>query len=85
MNRLESLLLANNRISTVESDFAEMCPKLDTLVLTNNRLSKLSDIDDIATCKTLKRLSLIGNMVVNLPNYRLYTIHKIPSLRALDF
>ena len=85
LNRLESLLLANNRISTVESDFAEMCPKLDTLVLTNNRLSELIDIDDIATCKTLKRLSLIGNMVVNLPNYRLYTIHKITSLRALDF
>ena len=62
-----------------------MCPKLDTLVLTNNRLSKLSDVDDIATCKTLKRLTLIGNMVVNLQNYRLYTIHKIPSLRALDF
>ena len=83
--RLESLLLANNRISQIEAGFAEMCPKLDTLILTNNRIAKLSDIDEIATCTTLLRLSLIGNLVYNLPNYRLYTIHKIPSLKTLDF
>ena len=27
----------------------------------------------------------MGNLVTNLPNYRLYVIHKIPSLRVLDF
>ena len=62
-----------------------MCPKLDTLILTNNRLAKLTDIDVIATCKTLKRLSLVGNMVANLQNYRLYAIHRMPSLKTLDF
>ena len=62
-----------------------MCPKLDTLILTNNRVAKMSDIDQIATCRTLKRLSLLGNMVANLANYRLYTIYRIPSLKTLDF
>ena len=62
-----------------------MCPKLDTLVLTNNRIAKLSDIDELASCTTLLRLSLVGNLVYNLPNYRLYTIHRIPSLKTLDF
>ena len=85
LKRLESLLLANNRISQIEPDFGEMCPKLDTLILTNNRVAKLSDIDEIGSCKTLKRLSLVGNMVANLANYRLYTIHRIPSLKTLDF
>ena len=75
LQRLESLLLANNRISQIDAGFGEMCPKLDTLILTNNRIAKLQDIDGIATCTTITRLSLIGNLVYNLPNYRLYTIH----------
>ena len=85
LKRLESILLSNNRISQIESNFGEMCPKLDTLILTNNRLAKLSDIDEIASCKTLVRLTLTGNMVANLQNYRLYTIHKIPTLKSLDY
>ena len=82
---MESLLLANNKIVEIEPEFAEMCPKLDSLVLTNNRLSQLSDIDKLATCKSLKRLSLVGNLVTSVPNYRLYVVHKIPSLKVLDF
>ena len=66
LKRLEGLLLSNNRISQIENDWAEMCPKLDTLILTNNRLTKFSDIDGIASCKTLTRLTLAGNMVANL-------------------
>ena len=62
-----------------------MCPKLDTLILTNNRLTKFSDIDGIASCKTLTRLTLAGNMVANLQNYRLYAIYKIPTLKSLDY
>ena len=79
-------MLANNKISAVEPDFAEMCPKLTSLILTNNRLSKLEDVDRLGSgCLTLTRLSLIGNLVCNLPNYRLYTIGRIPSLKVLDF
>ena len=83
--RIETLMLANNKISAVEPDFAEMCPKLSSLILTNNRVSRLEDIDRLGSCPTLTRLSLIGNIVCNLPNYRLYTIGKIPSLKVLDF
>ena len=83
--RVESLMLANNKISAVEVNFAEMCPKLETIALTNNRLSRVEDIDMLGTCQTLVRLCLMGNLVCNLPNYRLYTIHKIPTLKVLDF
>ena len=85
LNRLETLMLANNKISAVEPDFAEMCPKLSSLILTNNRLMKLEDIDRLTSCPTLIRLSLIGNLVCNLPNYRIYTINKLPNLKVLDF
>lgn len=37
--RLTTLLLANNRITKVETNFAEMCPKLESLILTNNKIS----------------------------------------------
>eukprot|EP00347_Sterkiella_histriomuscorum_P020586 403337242 len=86
--RLSTLLLSNNRIAKVDPIFAEMCPKLESLILTNNKISNLQEIDNIAQgCKncTLLRLSLVGNIVTNLPNYRAYVIHKIPSLRILDF
>ena len=83
--RLVNLLLANNRISRVDLAFAETCPKLESLVLTNNRITSFSEIDNIASCKSLLRLSLVGNLVTNLPNYRSYVIFKMPQLRTLDF
>ena len=85
LTRLETLLLASNKISAVELNFAEMCPKLESLILTNNRISRFDEIDMLATCTTLTRLSLLGNLVCNLPNYRAYVIHRIPSLKVLDF
>ena len=85
LQRLECLMLANNKISQIEENFAEVCPKLDTVILTNNRITKFSEIDKLASCSTIKRLSLIGNLVCNLPNYRLYVIHKMPWLKILDF
>jgi U2 small nuclear ribonucleoprotein A' len=27
----------------------------------------------------------MGNLVTNLPNYRMYVVYKIPNLRVLDF
>jgi U2 small nuclear ribonucleoprotein A' len=79
------LLLSNNRISKVDSTFAEMAPKLESIILTNNKITNFSEIDNLATCKSLLRLSLVGNLVTNLPNYRMYVVFKIPSLRVLDF
>ena len=86
MIRLESLMLANNKIARVEPNFAEMCPKLTDLILSFNRIAKFSEIDQIGeSCTGLQRLSLIGNQVENLPNYRAYVIYKCPSLKVLDF
>ena len=42
--RLHTLLLANNRLTRIEANFADMCPSLESLVLTNNKLSKLEEV-----------------------------------------
>ena len=64
---------------------AEFLPKLHTLVLTNNRLVNLVEIDPLASIPKLQYLSLLDNNITKKPNYRLYVIHKLKSLRVLDF
>ena len=79
-------MLANNRVQKVDEKFGLLCPKLRTLILTNNRLGKLQDIDAIATgCPALTHLSLQGNLLSNLANYRLYAIFKLRCLKVLDY
>ena len=62
-----------------------MLPKLHTLIVTNNRLVNLAEIDPLASLPKLKFLSLLDNSITKKPHYRLYVIHKLPSLRVLDF
>jgi len=64
---------------------AEFLPKLHTLILTNNRLVNLAEIDPLASLPRLQYLGLLDNNVTKKPNYRLYVIHKLKSLRVLDF
>ena len=86
LTRLTTLLLNNNKIAKIEESFAEDIQGLENLMLTNNSIGNIAEIDTIAlSCPNLQRLSLIGNLVCNFPNYRLYTIFKIKPLRVLDF
>ncbi|CAI0610294.1 unnamed protein product [Linum tenue] len=63
----------------------EFLPKLHSLVLTNNRLVNLVEIDPLASLPKLQFLSLLDNNITKRPNYRLYVIFKLKSLRVLDF
>jgi U2 small nuclear ribonucleoprotein A' len=63
---------------------------MENLVLNYNRvkprqISSLREIDHLAAFQYLKRLSLVGNLVTKLPDYRLYVIHTLPHLMFLDF
>lgn len=51
----------------------------------NNKITELEEVAKLGKCKKLQRLTLTNNLVTELPNYRLFTIAKIPSLRILDF
>ena len=45
----------------------------------------MTEIDNISSCKSLVRLSLVDNLVTKIKHYRLYVIYKMPNLRVLDF
>lgn len=45
--RLETLMLANNRISAITKDFAQVCPRLKTVILSGNRLASFADLDNL--------------------------------------
>lgn len=85
MRRLQSLYLANNLISRVADGLGPNLTRLETLILTNNRIAQLGEIDALASMQSLLLLSLLHNPVTRRPNYRLYVIHRFPHLRTLDF
>ncbi|CAN8294574.1 unnamed protein product [Cochlearia groenlandica] len=85
LNRLGTLIVNNNRITRINPNLGEFLPKLHSLVLTNNRLVNLVEIDPLASIPKLQYLSLLDNNITKKPNYRLYVIHKLKSLRVLDF
>ncbi|XP_054164213.1 U2 small nuclear ribonucleoprotein A'-like [Oppia nitens] len=85
LNRLKTLLLNNNRISRIGDSLHESLPHLESLILTGNHMQELGDIEPLAKCDKLTTLSLLNNPVTTKKHYRLYVIHKLPTVRLLDF
>ncbi|TFY69024.1 hypothetical protein EVG20_g3318 [Dentipellis fragilis] len=85
LRRLNTLLLANNRISSVSPSIHLSVPNLTTLVLTNNNISELGDLESLRELKGLKYLSLLGNPVREKKWYREWLAWRLPGLRVLDF
>lgn len=83
--RLKGLFLAKNGINVIGKTTAENAPNLDTLVLTSNTISRLSELNALSGLSHLEYLSLVGNPVCGLENYRSYVIWRLPSLRILDY
>jgi Leucine-rich repeat (LRR) protein len=61
--RLKTLLLARNRVSTIQPTLANSIPNLQVLALASNNLSELSDLDPLAKFQRLTHLSLLDNPV----------------------
>eukprot|EP01126_Amoeba_proteus_P064791 TRINITY_DN910_c0_g1_i6.p1 TRINITY_DN910_c0_g1~~TRINITY_DN910_c0_g1_i6.p1 ORF type:complete len:179 (-),score=28.43 TRINITY_DN910_c0_g1_i6:172-708(-) len=85
LKRLSSILLNNNKISTIASGLGNKLPNLATLILSNNKINNVGDLDVLSEFPNLSTLSLVKNPVIRQPHYRLYVIHKVPSLKYLDF
>lgn len=85
LRKLKVLLLANNRISRIAPDAFTTTPNLTSLILTNNKIERLSDLYPLREAKKLERLSLGDNTVTSIPLYREFVIFLIPTLRYLDF
>jgi U2 small nuclear ribonucleoprotein A' len=85
MNRLMSIFLAKNSVSRISSGLGEKVPHLKVLDLTKNQLRYLSEVRNLREFKELEHLSLCENPVIHKPNYRLFMLYCIPSLKILDF
>jgi U2 small nuclear ribonucleoprotein A' len=85
MRRLSSLYVSNNLISRISSSISTSLPNLHTLVLTNNRVTALTELDFLVALRDLRFLSLMHNPVTRKQHYRYYVVHTLPQLRMLDF
>lgn len=61
--RLQTLLCARNRISSIQPSLPKSVPNLSTLVLTQNGLSELADLDPLQGFPKLTHVSLMENPV----------------------
>ncbi|KAI9836416.1 MAG: U2 snRNP complex subunit [Sarea resinae] len=83
--RLHTLLLARNRVSSIQSSLANSIPNLSTLVLTSNNLAELGDLDPLSTFPKLTHLTLMENPVSSKEHYRYWVIWRCPTVRFLDY
>ncbi|KAJ7102290.1 leucine-rich repeat-domain-containing protein [Mycena belliarum] len=85
LKRLNTLLLANNKVSHISPSIHISVPNLTTLVLTNNQFTELGDLEPLKELRYLKYVSLIGNPVREKKWYREWLAWRLPGLRVLDF
>ena len=83
--RLTTLLLHNNRVSTIDANLGDQLPSLETLMLCHNRLESLTQLAGLRSCTKLQHLSCGGNPIKRLEHYRSFLIATVPSLKTLDF
>jgi len=79
---LEHLDLSNNKVQVIEG--LETLTKLKTLLLNNNLIRTMGSIRPLSFNVSLEELSLVGNSIINIPNYRGTLKHLIASLKYLD-
>ena len=71
LNRLECIVAHNNVINAIDSEaMSRTLPSLRALLLTNNNISDISEVTGLSKCKTIQHLSLLGNPVTGISDYR---------------
>ncbi|KAI0520816.1 L domain-like protein [Xylaria bambusicola] len=83
--RIHTLLLARNRISSIQPTLANSIPNLTNLQLESNNLSELADLDPLGSFPRLTHLVLQDNPVTKKEHYRYWTLWRCPSVRFLDY
>ncbi|KAJ1333359.1 U2 small nuclear ribonucleoprotein A' [Microdochium nivale] len=83
--RIKSLLLARNRVATIQPTIAKSIPNLTNLQLESNNLRELADLDPLGTLHQLTHLVLRDNPVTKKEHYRYWVLWRCPSVRFLDY
>ncbi|KAI9673073.1 MAG: U2 snRNP complex subunit [Trizodia sp. TS-e1964] len=83
--RLRSLLLARNRVSSIQPSLATAIPNLTNLVLLANSFAELADLNPLMKFSRLTHLVLLDNPVTRKEHYRHWIIWRCPTVRFLDY
>ncbi|KAI2623720.1 L domain-like protein [Xylaria nigripes] len=83
--RIHTLLLARNRISSIQLTLTNSIPNLMNLQLESNNLRELADLDPLASFPRLTHLVLRDNPVTKKEHYRYWVLWRCPSVRFLDY
>ncbi|KAI0813801.1 L domain-like protein [Xylaria sp. FL0064] len=83
--RIHTLLLARNRVSSIQPTLANSIPNLTNLQLESNNLSELADLDPLGSFPRLTHLVLRDNPVTKKDYYRYWVLWRCPSVRFLDY
>ncbi|KAI1361768.1 leucine-rich repeat-domain-containing protein [Xylaria arbuscula] len=83
--RIHTLLLARNRVSSIQPTLANSIPNLTNLQLESNNLSELADLDALGSFPRLTHLVLRDNPVTKKEDYRYWILWRCPSVRFLDY
>ncbi|KAK5657767.1 hypothetical protein OQA88_2840 [Cercophora sp. LCS_1] len=83
--RVQTLLLARNRIAVIQPSLPANIPNLKNLVLASNNLSELADLDVLAKFARLTHLVLVDNPVTKKEHYRYWVVWRCPTVRFLDY
>jgi dynein light chain 1 len=82
---LRELWISYNQISTL--DGLNCCSKLETLFISNNKITDLTEIKRLTLNPAISNVNLIGNPIydnVNRAEMRMSIIKTVPGLRVLD-
>ncbi|KAF4512949.1 hypothetical protein G6O67_000274 [Ophiocordyceps sinensis] len=83
--RLNTLLVARNRIVSIQQGLPNAIPNLRNLVLASNILAELADLDVLGMFPRLTHLVLAENPVTRKEHYRYWVLWRCPSVRFLDY
>ncbi|CAD7930639.1 unnamed protein product [Amoebophrya sp. A25] len=87
LKRVRTLLFANNSIQRIAPEAFVRLPNLEAIVLTKNKIRDLVDLEPLAKCKKLQRLTLRENEICAGEYYRQFVIYLMRDtpLKILDF
>ncbi|KAI1431883.1 L domain-like protein [Xylaria sp. CBS 124048] len=83
--RIRTLLLARNRVASIQPTLATSIPNLTNLQLESNNMVELADLDPLSSFARLTHLVLRDNPVTKKENYRYWVLWRCPSVRFLDY
>ena len=76
--------LSFNEFTRIPADFGRQFPNVSTVYLHANKISKLSEIKNLAGLEELRSLSLFGNPVEEKKHYRNFVLYTCKHLAQFD-